>query len=327
MKILLNGIFDDKTQSPLLKVKIADSYHDQQTGLMNVKSMNENHGMLFKFSREQKLNFWGHNTYLPLDIAFVDKNGIICKISYISPMSEKIVSSETPSLWAIEANHGYFSKNNISSGDKVFLHKTEEGNYLSFHKKRRKKHIKSENYNLRNILSQINNLSNNNEIGNDFNARNDDQLKNIGQDANTEELPVIDVSDINKILEDNIDDKANIEDNTNVEDTQKQYDDLEQRKPQDTEEGFSYPIFGNVFDAYKWAEANNEIMNIVYTTEKGRTINRQVEPHGHFYAKTTNRQIFVVFDRTVGDIRAFIMTNIGSFSFAKNRFVKKFRLI
>ena len=109
-----------------LKVEIADTPSKTQKGLMFRKSLNEDNGMLFKFSRPQKLSFWGLNTYIPLDIAFVNSQGKIVNISHISPLSTKSVSSERSCTMAIEANYGYFKKNKISSGDIIKFDKLSD---------------------------------------------------------------------------------------------------------------------------------------------------------------------------------------------------------
>jgi len=102
-----------------LKVEIADTPSKTQKGLMFRKSLKDDSGMVFKFSRPQKLSFWGLNTYIPLDIAFVNSQGKIVNISHISPLSTKSVSSDRACTMAIEANYGYFQKNKISSGDTI----------------------------------------------------------------------------------------------------------------------------------------------------------------------------------------------------------------
>ena len=66
-----------------LYVKIADTPSKQAHGLMFVKKMENDHGMLFEFDRPQRLSFWGQNTFIPLDIAFCDSDGVIRKISHI----------------------------------------------------------------------------------------------------------------------------------------------------------------------------------------------------------------------------------------------------
>ena len=102
-----------------MKIEIADTPSKQQYGLMFRKDIDDDFGMLFSFKKNGVLNFWGKNTYIPLDIAFISDDLKIKKISKIIPLSTKSVSSEEPCLYALETKANYFSKNNIEEGDKI----------------------------------------------------------------------------------------------------------------------------------------------------------------------------------------------------------------
>jgi len=115
-----------------LKVEIADTPNKQQTGLMFRNKLGEDDGMLFKFKYPQKLKFWGLNTYIPLSIAFVNKENKISNISYISPFSTKAVLSNTDCNIAIEANYDFFTKNRIKEGDKIDIIKDDNNTFISF---------------------------------------------------------------------------------------------------------------------------------------------------------------------------------------------------
>ena len=103
----------------MLKAEIAQTPRSLQKGLMFRKHLPDDAGMLFIFGQPQRLNFWGRNTYVPLDIAFVNPGGKIDSVSHISPLSDKFVSSENECSMAIEANLGYFSRRNVKEGDVV----------------------------------------------------------------------------------------------------------------------------------------------------------------------------------------------------------------
>jgi len=120
----------------MLYVEIAETPEQLQTGLMFRKSLGDNSGMLFKFSNPQVLNFWGFNTYLPLDVAFIDPEGKITKIDSIAPLSKKTVSSDAKCLMAIEANDGFFERNKIHIGDKIQIDKDEIGHIVFFEKQK-----------------------------------------------------------------------------------------------------------------------------------------------------------------------------------------------
>jgi len=115
-----------------LKVEIADTPTKQQTGLMFRNNLGEDDGMLFKFKYPQKLKFWGLNTYIPLSIAFINKENKISKISYISPFSTKAVSSDNSCNIAIEANYDFFTRNKIKEGDNINIIKDRDTTFVSF---------------------------------------------------------------------------------------------------------------------------------------------------------------------------------------------------
>jgi len=116
----------------LLKVEIADTPSKQQRGLMYRNKLGEDEGMLFKFKNPQNLRFWGLNTYIPLAIAFVSPENEITKISYISPCSTSVVTSDDDCIVAIEANYDFFHKNRINKGNKVDIIQDREDTYIKF---------------------------------------------------------------------------------------------------------------------------------------------------------------------------------------------------
>lgn len=107
-----------------VSVEIADSIEEQALGLMFLDSLEENHGMLFVFSDEQQRIFWMKNTTIPLDILFIDKNGIIADIKEnfepcIVEECEKYYSK--PAQYALEVNAGFVEEKRIGVGDSMFF--------------------------------------------------------------------------------------------------------------------------------------------------------------------------------------------------------------
>jgi len=115
-----------------LQVEVADTPHRHQAGLMFRNKLGEDEGMFFKFKHPQNLKFWGVNTYIPLSIAFVSSDNIIEKISYISPGNDVAVCSDIDCDKAIEANHNFFSKNNVKIGDKIEVIKDDFVTLIKF---------------------------------------------------------------------------------------------------------------------------------------------------------------------------------------------------
>jgi uncharacterized membrane protein (UPF0127 family) len=102
-----------------LHVDVADSSAKRERGLMGCKHLSKNYGMLFSFSRTNHLQFWMRNTYVPLDIAFLNENGIITQISEMIPLTTKPVISSYPCKYALEVNRGWFLDNGIDVGSRI----------------------------------------------------------------------------------------------------------------------------------------------------------------------------------------------------------------
>jgi uncharacterized membrane protein (UPF0127 family) len=100
-------------------VDIADTPTKLAQGLMGVKSMDSNKGMLFKFKDSNHRSFWMSNTYIPLDIAFISDEGKILQISEMIPHATRPVYSADKCKYALETNKGWFKDNDIPVGSTV----------------------------------------------------------------------------------------------------------------------------------------------------------------------------------------------------------------
>lgn len=105
---------------PILKLELADNLISRAHGLMDRKTLNDDQGMLFIFPDKTKKSFWMQNTYIPLDIAFIDDSGKIEQIESMIPMSTRFTSSKNPCRYALEVNEGWFKKHNIGIGFQLF---------------------------------------------------------------------------------------------------------------------------------------------------------------------------------------------------------------
>lgn len=103
-----------------IRVAVVDTDEKRNMGLMDVRIMPENRGMLFIFEKEAPLGFWMANTPLSLDIIYVNAHKEIVTIhTNTSPLSEKKFYSSSDSMYAIEVNAGYCLKYDIREGLKV----------------------------------------------------------------------------------------------------------------------------------------------------------------------------------------------------------------
>lgn len=111
---------DNKTGS-VFYVDNAITVSQIKKGLMGVKSLPNNHGMLFHFNPPTKqLSFWMKNTLIPLDILFIDANNMIYKIAKDNiPKSLTKISPEQKARYVLEINAGLADKYHIEVGDKI----------------------------------------------------------------------------------------------------------------------------------------------------------------------------------------------------------------
>lgn len=111
---------DNNETLAVIDIEIADTDQKTMQGLMYRSSMPQNAGMLFLMPREDIQGFWMRNTYIPLDMIFVNSNKQIVTIhANTTPMNESSYISTAPALYVVEVNAGYCNKNNINEGDKI----------------------------------------------------------------------------------------------------------------------------------------------------------------------------------------------------------------
>lgn len=100
-----------------IEAAIADTPEKRSLGLMDVRNMPADKGMLFIFDREEPLSFWMANTPLPLDLIFVDSDMKIVRIHHnAQPYSERQFPSGEPALYVVEVNAGFCINNDITEG-------------------------------------------------------------------------------------------------------------------------------------------------------------------------------------------------------------------
>ena len=104
-----------------LEVEIPNTESKFRLGLMFRESLEQDKGMLFIFEEVGQHSFHMKNTRIPLDIAFVREDGIVESIKQLTPNSVLPVYSDGEVLFAIEANRGWFTENNVEIGDEIVL--------------------------------------------------------------------------------------------------------------------------------------------------------------------------------------------------------------
>lgn len=101
----------------VIKCEVAKTPSAHQRGLMFRDSLERDNGMLFNFGKSQALSFWGMNTLIPLDIAFIGHDGTIDSIGLIKPHCLDSIKSKNPCVYALEVPEGTLRRYGISEGD------------------------------------------------------------------------------------------------------------------------------------------------------------------------------------------------------------------
>jgi uncharacterized membrane protein (UPF0127 family) len=100
-------------------VDVAKTGHQQELGLMFVKHLAPNRGMIFPFSPPQEVSFWMENTLIPLDIVFIRQDHTIARITKARPLDETLLPSGEPIVAVLEIAGGRAAQLGIAPGDKV----------------------------------------------------------------------------------------------------------------------------------------------------------------------------------------------------------------
>ena len=101
-------------------VEVARTEEEKKIGLMFRKTLAKNAGMLFLYKREALRLMWMKNTFIPLDILFIDKKGVIKRVvKRTIPHSLATISSRQSVLAVLELRGGITSSLEIKKGDRI----------------------------------------------------------------------------------------------------------------------------------------------------------------------------------------------------------------
>ena len=101
-------------------VWLADTPTRQAQGLMFVRSLPAARGMLFVHPSPRPISMWMKNTYIPLDMVFIDDRGRIQQIiANTKPHSLDLVRSTEPALAVLELAGGEAQRLGLRPGQRV----------------------------------------------------------------------------------------------------------------------------------------------------------------------------------------------------------------
>ena len=101
-------------------IEVAETEKEREVGLMNRNSMPADQGMLFDFKQTRLVTMWMKNTYIPLDMVFMDEAGTVTHIAAnAQPLSLDIISSRGPVRYVLELNGGAAARYGLKPGDRL----------------------------------------------------------------------------------------------------------------------------------------------------------------------------------------------------------------
>lgn len=103
-----------------LDIYLAIDVDQQRRGLMFVRKMPENTGMLFVYELSEIRSMWMKNTYIPLDMVFARADGTVSSVIYdTQPLSLTSQGSIEPVNYVLEFNAGTARRLNIGQNSRI----------------------------------------------------------------------------------------------------------------------------------------------------------------------------------------------------------------
>jgi hypothetical protein len=105
----------------IITAEIADTAEERAQGLMFRESLPPDRGMLFIFEQPQQVSFWMKDTFISLDIIFIDEDFQIVNIAReTEPLqTNQLYPSDGEVLYVLEVNAGFSDEYNYSVGDEL----------------------------------------------------------------------------------------------------------------------------------------------------------------------------------------------------------------
>ena len=101
-----------KINNKTYDVLAARSDEEREQGLQNVVEMDDNEGCLFFYPEVEDVDYWMKDTYIPLDLIFIDADKEVISVKHGEPESEDFIS-EKGVKYVLELNEN----SGIEAGD------------------------------------------------------------------------------------------------------------------------------------------------------------------------------------------------------------------
>jgi uncharacterized membrane protein (UPF0127 family) len=102
--------------SDTVVAEVASTGDERAEGLMYRDNVPDGTGMLFVFQDSQPRAFWMANTYVALDIAYMNPSYRVVDIIAMEPLITESYPSSAPAMFALEVRQGWFAERGITVG-------------------------------------------------------------------------------------------------------------------------------------------------------------------------------------------------------------------
>jgi len=96
--------------------EVASTAEERSEGLMYREQVPDGTGMLFVFRDNAVRSFWMANTYVALDIAYMDPSFRVVDIIAMEPLVTESYPSAAPAMYGLEVRQGWFAEQDIRVG-------------------------------------------------------------------------------------------------------------------------------------------------------------------------------------------------------------------
>lgn len=101
--------------------EVARTPEERERGLMGRNVVPDGTGMLFVFPEEDIMSFWMSNTFVPLDVAWLDASLRVVDVREMEAESTEIHSSPRPVMFGLEVPGGWLAAHGVRPGDQAQL--------------------------------------------------------------------------------------------------------------------------------------------------------------------------------------------------------------
>ena len=108
------------------KVKEAKTEHEREKGLQNIRELPKDEGMIFYWDEPQRVEMWMRDTYIPLDIIFINSDQEVIAVKEGVPQDDNLLSVED-TMYVVELNKG----SGVKVGDELEFENDGSGYVMS----------------------------------------------------------------------------------------------------------------------------------------------------------------------------------------------------